>query len=141
MNRILTLIPAVAMCACSVSRKSEQTTGHSFSATTRTISRPDTIAVRLPVYSLSRTTADSVSELDCPLAKASARINPDGTLSHSLQTVDTAIRAPVTSTTVTVDSTATATAAITHNSRDSLTQNWPLSLILIIILLLTLKNR
>ena len=136
------LIPAVAMCACSVSRKTEQTAAHSFSATTRTISRPDTIAVRLPVYSLSRTTADSVSELDCPIAKASARINPDGTLSHSLQTVDTAIRSPVTATTVTVDSTATATAAaITHNSRDSLTQNWPLSLILIIILLLTLKNR
>lgn len=141
MNRILMLIPAVAICSCSVSRKTEQTTAHSFSATTRTISRPDTIAVRLPVYSLSRTTADSVSELDCPIAKASARINPDGTLSHSLQTTDTAIRAPVTATTITVDSTATATAATSYDSRDSLTHNWFLPVLLIIILLLALKNR
>lgn len=131
------LVPAVAICSCSVSRKTEQTTGHSFSATTRTISRPDTITVRLPVYSLSRTTADSVSELDCPLAKASARINPDGTLSHSLQTVDTAIRTPVISTTVTVDSTATATVATAYDSRDSPTQNWFLPALLIVILLLS----
>ena len=135
------LVPAVAICSCSVSRKTEQTTGHSFSATTRTISRPDTIAVRLPVYSLCRTTADSVSELDCPLAKASARINPDGTLSHSLQTIDTAIRAPVTSTTITVDSTATATAATSYDSRDLPTHNWFLPALLIVILLFTLKNR
>lgn len=44
----------------------------------------DTLTVEIPVQTAERTTADSTSFLETDLAMSSARINPDGTLFHSL---------------------------------------------------------
>lgn len=44
----------------------------------------DTIPVEIPAQTSERTTNDSTSFLETDLAMSSARINPDGTLFHSL---------------------------------------------------------
>ena len=47
---------------------------------------PDTVFVEIPEQKAERTTADSTSHLENDYAKSDARINPDGTLYHSLET-------------------------------------------------------
>lgn len=44
----------------------------------------DTLLVEIPAQAAERTTADSVSHLETDYATSDARINPDGTLYHSL---------------------------------------------------------
>ena len=46
----------------------------------------DTLLVEIPAQTAERTTADSTSFLENDYAKSEARINPDGTLFHSLET-------------------------------------------------------
>ena len=45
---------------------------------------PDTVLVEIPAQTAERTTADSVSHLETDYATSDARINPDGSLFHSL---------------------------------------------------------
>lgn len=45
---------------------------------------PDTVFVEIPAQNAERTTADSLSFLENDFAMSSARINPDGTLFHTL---------------------------------------------------------
>lgn len=45
---------------------------------------PDTVFVEIPAQTAERTTADSLSFLENDFAMSSARINPDGTLFHTL---------------------------------------------------------
>lgn len=52
-----------------------------------TVYVPDTVYVDIPDQKAERTTADSVSHLETDYAKSDARINPDGTLSHSLENI------------------------------------------------------
>lgn len=53
---------------------------------TNTIIVPDTVYVEIPAQTAERTTADSTSHLENDYATSDARINPDGTLFHSLAT-------------------------------------------------------
>ena len=53
---------------------------------TNTIIVPDTVYVEIPAQTAERTTADSTSHLENDYATSDARINPDGTLFHSLGT-------------------------------------------------------
>lgn len=46
----------------------------------------DTLLVEIPAQKAERTTADSASHLENDYAMSDARINPDGTLFHSLET-------------------------------------------------------
>ena len=51
---------------------------------TVTVYVPDTVIVEIPAQSAERETKDSVSHLETDYATSDARINPDGTLYHSL---------------------------------------------------------
>ena len=46
----------------------------------------DTLPVKIPAQTAERTTADTTSHLENDYAESYARINPDGTLYHSLMT-------------------------------------------------------
>lgn len=52
----------------------------------RIVSVPDTVFVEIPAQTAERTTPDSASHLENDYAESDARINPDGTLFHSLDT-------------------------------------------------------
>ena len=52
----------------------------------REIKVTDTLFVEVPAQSAERTTADSTSHLENDYALSDARINPDGSLYHSLET-------------------------------------------------------
>ena len=52
---------------------------------TVTVYVTDTVHVEIPEQKAEHTTADSVSHLETDYAKSDARINPDGTLFHSLE--------------------------------------------------------
>ena len=52
----------------------------------REIKVTDTLFVEVPAQSAERTTADSTSHLENDYAVSDARVNPDGSLSHSLET-------------------------------------------------------
>ena len=52
----------------------------------KTIIVPDTVFVEIPAQTAERTTADSVSHLENDYATSDARINADGTLTHTLAT-------------------------------------------------------
>ncbi len=47
---------------------------------------PDTVYLEIPAQSAERTTKDSTSNLENDYATSTARINPDGTLYHDLNT-------------------------------------------------------
>lgn len=47
---------------------------------------PDTVFIEIPAQTAERTTSDSTSHLENDYAESDARINPDGTLFHSLNT-------------------------------------------------------
>lgn len=53
---------------------------------TETVYVTDTLFVEIPKQVAERTTADSTSHLENDYAMSDARINPDGTLFHSLET-------------------------------------------------------
>lgn len=52
----------------------------------RTILVPDTVIIEIPPQTAERTTPDSLSFLENDYAESTARINPDGTLFHQLNT-------------------------------------------------------
>mgnify|MGYP007031279748 CR=1 FL=1 len=52
----------------------------------REIKVTDTLFVEVPAQSAERTTADSTSHLENDYAVSDARVNPDGSLYHSLET-------------------------------------------------------
>lgn len=62
---------------------------------TETVIVHDTVTVEIPAQTAERTTPDSVSHLENDFAVSDARINPDGTLFHSLDTKPGKIDVPV----------------------------------------------
>lgn len=52
----------------------------------RTVLVPDTVYVEIPAQTAERTTADSASHLENDYAVSDARLNADGTLTHTLNT-------------------------------------------------------
>lgn len=136
-KRLFAAVAASACCACSAPRKIAENSSRSFSTTTHIVSHPETIEIRLPVYCLDRSTADSVSELVSPVASSTARINADGTLSHTLRTSDSALAVAVASTTVSVDSVTTAgTSSQTAPAAPALS-GWLVAAVLAAIVILT----
>lgn len=69
-------------------RPVEATDTLTLSSTVRTLHTtvPDTAYVTLPPQTVSRIAADSLSRLETDYAVSTARLNPDGTLSHDLRT-------------------------------------------------------
>ncbi len=57
--------------------------------------RIDTVFIEIPVQSAERTTHEKTSHLETDYAESDARINEDGTLSHSLKNKPTKHPAPV----------------------------------------------
>ena len=91
MRKFLTLIiTAIALCGCrSTKNLSAEYIEHESERTevrTETIYVPDTVYVEIPAQTAERTTVDSLSHLENDYATSDARINPDGTLFHSLAT-------------------------------------------------------
>lgn len=54
----------------------------------------DTLTVEIPAQTAERTTPDSISHLENDFAVSDARINPDGTLFHNLETKPRKIDVP-----------------------------------------------
>lgn len=81
----------VLLCGCASSRTAQSenvnTEQHdSVSVETVIVYVPDTVYIEIPAQTSERTTADSISRLDNDYAISEARINPDGSLFHSLRT-------------------------------------------------------
>lgn len=98
MKHIITFIAcaviAVILTACGTSRRAmmpEIVTVHErdtvrIETVIETTLTPDTVFVEIPAQTAERTTADSLSFLENKFAMSTARINPDGTLFHTLMT-------------------------------------------------------
>lgn len=88
---VILLFALLLLGACSTTRKlSSQATNERDSIRIeyreRIVSVPDTVFVEIPAQTAERTTLDSTSHLENDYAESDARINPDGTLFHSLDT-------------------------------------------------------
>lgn len=88
---VILLFALLLLGACSTTRKlSSQATNERDSIRIeyreRIVSVPDTVFVEIPAQAAERTTLDSTSHLENDYAESDARINPDGTLFHSLDT-------------------------------------------------------
>lgn len=64
--------------------------------------RIDTVFIEIPAQSAERTTADKISHLETAYAESDARINEDGTLSHTLKNKSAPKPVPVKNATDTV---------------------------------------
>lgn len=78
-------------CSCASHKKAVNETTHQQDSVDvkvriETVYVPDTVFVEIPAQKAERTTADSTSHLENDYAVSDARINEDGTLSHSLET-------------------------------------------------------
>lgn len=84
---VLALLFCILSCRSS-KPATEVVTGDSVRIETRvyTVYVPETLLVEIPAQTAERTTADSVSHLENDYARSDARINRDGTLSHTLET-------------------------------------------------------
>lgn len=88
---VILLFALLLLGACSTTRQlSSQATNERDSIRIeyreRIVSVPDTVFVEIPAQTAERTTLDSTSHLENDYAESDARINPDGTLFHSLDT-------------------------------------------------------
>lgn len=88
---IIPLSALLLLGACSTTRKlSSQATNDRDSIRIeyreRIVNVPDTVFVEIPAQTAERMTPDSTSHLENDYAESDARINPDGTLFHSLDT-------------------------------------------------------
>lgn len=88
---IILLFALLLLGACSTTRKlSSQTTNDRDSIRIeyreKIVNVPDTVFVEIPAQTAERMTPDSTSHLENDYAESDARINPDGTLFHSLDT-------------------------------------------------------
>lgn len=62
----------------------------------------DTVFIEIPVQSAEKTTPEGFSHLETDVAESDAKINPDGTLSHSIKNKPTPLPAPVKNTADTI---------------------------------------
>ena len=88
MRTILFIIIAAAMSSCCTTRRLATSSKDSVRVEIRTRTEyvHDTIIREIPAISEAITTRDTASHLENFYAKSDARINPDGTLFHSLAT-------------------------------------------------------
>lgn len=91
MKQAIILMATLLLVGCSTSKKAG-TTVLTQKDSVRTEVRkeiiyvPDTVYLEIPAQSAERTTKDSTSNLENDYATSTARINPDGTLYHDLNT-------------------------------------------------------
>lgn len=87
---IIIMVAALLLGGCSTCRKAATQVVEQRQDSTRieyrerTVYVPDTVFVEIPAQTAERTTADSVSHLENDYASTDARINIDGTLTHTL---------------------------------------------------------
>ena len=88
-SHLLIATMALLLTACRTSRPTETQAYQRDSVRVeyreRTVFVPDTVFFEIPAQSSERTTADSSSHLENDYALSDARINPDGTLYHTLK--------------------------------------------------------
>lgn len=93
--RLITLLMAVAAFSLAGCRSSKSLTTQSqeyrrdsvrVEYRERTVFVPDTVYFEIPRQIAERTAADSTSHLENDYASSDARLNPDGTLTHTLNT-------------------------------------------------------
>lgn len=88
---IIIAVAALLLCGCSSTRqvpKQQEQRRDSLRVEyrERTIYVPDTIYLEIPLQMAERTIADSISHLENEYASSDARLNSDGTLTHTLST-------------------------------------------------------
>lgn len=92
MKRIIFIIvTAVLLSSCGASKHTTSIKEHKLDSikielSKRTVLKPDTVFIEIPAQKAERTTKDAISYLENDFAFSEARINPDGTLSHTLDT-------------------------------------------------------
>lgn len=98
---IATLIAAALLSGCSTQKKTQQTPLPTVPIETQTntkiihTERIDTIYIEIPAQSAERTTPKGFSHLETNYAQSDARINEDGTLTHTLNNKPTKQPVPV----------------------------------------------
>lgn len=87
-NLLFILILAAVMSSCCTSRQLATSSKDSVRVEIRTRTEyvHDTVMIKIPVQSERTTTQDSTSHLENDYAQSDARIEPDGSLFHSLET-------------------------------------------------------
>lgn len=85
--RLVTLLIAWLACCCCPCRHPASSTRDSVRVETviRTERIPDTVFIEVPVEHERQTVRDTTSHLETSFAVSDARINPDGSLFHSLE--------------------------------------------------------
>lgn len=91
MKQFLFLIATLLLVSCATGRKVGTVTFLEKDSVRTEVRKeviyiPDTVYIKIPAQSAERTTKDSTSELENDFASSTARINPDGTLYHDLNT-------------------------------------------------------
>lgn len=88
-NFIITIAAAILLVSCGSSKhlttQERQRDSVRVEYRQRTVFVPDTVFVEIPAQKAERTTKDSTSYLENDYASTDARINTDGTLTHTLQ--------------------------------------------------------
>lgn len=91
MKQFLFLISTLLLVSCATGRKVGTVTFLEKDSVRTEVRKeviyiPDTVYIKIPAQSAERTTKDSTSNLENDFASSTARINPDGTLYHDLNT-------------------------------------------------------
>lgn len=91
MKRLLSIALSCLLCACGTQKKFTTTViaeseNKNVEVRYEKIFVPDTVYLEIPAQTAERTTKDSTSNLENDFATSTARINPDGTLYHDLNT-------------------------------------------------------
>lgn len=89
LRTIPVLLFAFLLCSCGAGRhlpvQTEQKDSVRVEVREKTVYIRDTVILKIPAQSAENTTRDTSSHLETDYAESDARINPDGTLYHSLR--------------------------------------------------------
>lgn len=98
-NLIITIAAAILLVSCGSSKllttQERQRDSVRVEYRQRTIFVPDTVFVEIPAQKAERTTKDSTSHLENDYASSDARLNSDGTLTHTLHSKPQAKPVPI----------------------------------------------
>lgn len=88
---LLLIIATILLVSCATSKKAGKTVLSQKDSVRTEVRKeiihvPDTVYLKIPAQKAERTTKDSTSTLENDFATSTARINPDGTLYHDLNT-------------------------------------------------------
>ena len=96
---LITLFIAFLLCSCGAGKRlpvqEESRDSVRVEVREKTVYVRDTVYLKVPAQSAENTTRDTSSHLETDYAESDARINPDGTLYHSLRNKDQEKPVPV----------------------------------------------